>query len=68
MPFAAALSTNPKTTEALEEASAQARQQLQGQPDLALLFFSPHHADDAEHLAATVVQKLGVRCLLGFIR
>lgn len=65
MPFAAALSTNPKTTEALEETSNQAMQQLQGQPDLALLFFSPHHAADAEHLAATVVQKLGVACLLG---
>jgi small ligand-binding sensory domain FIST len=65
MPFSAALSTNPKTTEALEEASAQAMQQLQGRPELALLFYSPHHADDAEHLAATVVQKLGVRCLLG---
>jgi small ligand-binding sensory domain FIST len=65
MPFAAALSTKPKTADALNEVCDQAARHFAGPPDLAVLFFSPHHAEDAEYLAATVVQKLGVRGLLG---
>ena len=40
MPFAAALSTQGQTAAALGEVCARALEQLQGPPDLALLFFS----------------------------
>jgi small ligand-binding sensory domain FIST len=63
MPFAAALSTTPDTTKALEEVCTQALAQIQGPPDLAILFFSPDHAA-APRLAA-VQKRLGARCLLG---
>jgi small ligand-binding sensory domain FIST len=65
MPFAAALSTNVETVAALDEVSDQLRGRWTGDPDLAFLFFTPHHADEAEHLAATTQQRFGVRCLLG---
>ena len=47
MSYAAALSTALDTSRALEEVCTQALKQLQGQPDLALVFFSPHHAGAA---------------------
>ena len=45
MPFAAALSTAESTPRALDEVCAATRDQLDGNPDLALVFFSPQHAD-----------------------
>jgi small ligand-binding sensory domain FIST len=65
MPFAAALSTNPQAPQALEEVCAQTRDRLGGAPDLAVLFFSPHHYAQAEALAAGVRERLAPRCLLG---
>src|SRR5262245_61261761 len=65
MPFTAALSTHSQTPQALDEVCAQTRDRLGGAPDLALLFFSPHHHAQAEALAAGVRERLAPRCLLG---
>jgi small ligand-binding sensory domain FIST len=64
MPFAAALSTLADTSHALEEVCSQALAQLPAPPDLALLFFSLHHAGDAEQIAASAYERLAARCLL----
>ncbi len=66
MPFAAALSTAPQTKGALDEVCTQT-QQFGGPPDLALVFFSPHHWDDADTIAATIKERLAPRCLLGSV-
>jgi small ligand-binding sensory domain FIST len=65
MPFASALSTSPDTPQAVDEACAQALLAVGGQPDLALVFFSPHHAAVAADLATILQGKLGSACLLG---
>ena len=65
MPFAAALSTTADSTMAIAEVCARALQQLQGTPELALLFFSPHHAPSAVEIAATAQEQLNARCFLG---
>lgn len=67
MPFAAALSTAEPTLQAVEEVCAQTRARLSGDADLAVLFFSTHHARAADVLARTVRQRLSPRCLLGCI-
>lgn len=67
MPFAAALATMPQTAVALEDVCSRALEQLQGPPDLAMLFFSPHHAGSAELLAASAQEHLGCDCLLGCV-
>src|SRR4051812_20517960 len=64
MPFAAALSTTPATARAVEEVCTEALARLQGKPDLAVLFFSPHHLADAAAFAAAY-PRLGARCLIG---
>src|SRR5262245_18215020 len=65
MPFAAALSTAAQTPRALDEVCAAALGQLQGRPDLALLFYSPHHRAGAADLGKAAQQRLAARCLLG---
>jgi small ligand-binding sensory domain FIST len=65
MPFAAALSTRKESLHALDEVCTQALGQLRGEPELALLFFSRHHARAARDLAALARQRLSPRCLLG---
>ena len=65
MPFAAALSTNRDSGKALEAVCDKALRQLQSAPDLALLFFSPHHAADAGRLAASAQKRLTATCLIG---
>lgn len=65
MPFAAALSTAPLTNQALDEVCPLAAEQLGGPPDLAVIFFTPHHAGAAETIASTARQRLGARCLVG---
>jgi small ligand-binding sensory domain FIST len=62
---AAALSTNPHSLDALREACDAARESLGGVPDLAFLFFSTHHAAQADRLAAAAAQQLGTSCVLG---
>jgi small ligand-binding sensory domain FIST len=65
MPFAAALSTAPDASRALDEVCAGVRHSFTGTPDLALVFFSPHHVDTAETIVASLHKQLGPRCLLG---
>jgi small ligand-binding sensory domain FIST len=65
MPFAAALSTAAEPSEALDVSCRTALEQLGGKPDLALVFFSPHHLGAADHFAAAAQQQLEARCLLG---
>ncbi len=65
MPFAAALSTASDTVRAIEEVCGRARENLNGPPDLVLVFFSPHHVQNTEAIAATLRQRLSPRCLLG---
>jgi small ligand-binding sensory domain FIST len=67
MPFAAAISTQGQTSAALDEVCAPALEQLKGTPDLALLFFSGHHSDEAARIASTAQQRLGARALLGCV-
>jgi small ligand-binding sensory domain FIST len=67
MPFAAALSTIPHTTRALDEVCAAVQSALSGAPDLAFLFFSPHHGGAAEQLVQTIQSRLTPRCLLGCV-
>src|SRR5262245_44490158 len=69
MPFAAALSTDPISAQALGEAATRALADLGTgpAPDLAVLFFSAHHAGSAEDLAEQSVQRLGTPALIGCI-
>jgi small ligand-binding sensory domain FIST len=67
MPFAAALSKRPHAGPAMEEACDQAMAQLNGSPDLAMLFFSAHHEDAASTLAQIAHKRLSPRCLLGCV-
>lgn len=62
---ASALSTKPDTAAALREACSEAREALGGSPDLAFLFFSPHHVKSADRLAAEACELLGTENLLG---
>jgi small ligand-binding sensory domain FIST len=66
MPFAAALSTASNTARALEEVCASAGP-LDGAPDLAIVFFSPHHAGAADTLAHGLQERLRPRCLIGCV-
>ncbi len=65
MPFAAALSTLRDTTAALDQACTEALADFPGKPDLAVVFFSAHHAAEAGAIAARLDERLGPRCLLG---
>jgi small ligand-binding sensory domain FIST len=63
--FASALSTSAKTDEALAEACTRAGDQLAARPDLAVFFFSPHHAAKAETIAGEIRRRLSPGCVLG---
>jgi small ligand-binding sensory domain FIST len=65
MPFAAALSTEPDSQQALQQVCTQALAQLPASPDLAMLFYSPHHLSQVAEFAPLAQQKLRARCLLG---
>jgi small ligand-binding sensory domain FIST len=65
MPFAAALSTQSDTAQAMTEACGRVLEQFEGKPDLALVFFSLHHAEAAEKIVTLAQERLGPRCLLG---
>jgi small ligand-binding sensory domain FIST len=67
MPFAAALSTAGPTSQAVQEVCEQIRSQLGGDGELAVLFFSTHHARAADVLMQTVRERLSPRCLLGCV-
>lgn len=67
MPFAVALSTSEPTLQAMEEVCKQTQASWSGPVDLAVLFFSTHHARAADVLVRTVQQRLSPRCLLGCV-
>ena len=67
MPFAAGLSTAPTTDAALLDVCSLVRKQLDGPPDLAVLFFSVHHLDNTEEIVASVRERLAPRCLIGSV-
>ena len=48
MPFAAALSTAPQTAAAVDQVCNESRSRFSGSPDLAVAFFSTHHAEAAD--------------------
>jgi small ligand-binding sensory domain FIST len=66
MPFAAALSTAPQTGPALDEVCTEVLG-LGAKPDLAVVFFSPHHAAQASVIAGVLGHRLKPRCLVGCI-
>jgi small ligand-binding sensory domain FIST len=63
--FGSALSANQDTEAAVAEVCAQALATLGGTPDLAFLFFSPHHVDAAGAIATQVCDAIGTENLLG---
>jgi len=66
MPFAASLSTAYDSRQAVDEVCAEAAGALgNGPPDLAVVFYSPHHADSAGPIARLLHGKLQPRCLIG---
>ena len=65
MPFFTAHSTNPDTAVALRAIIDQVRSGWQGDADLALLFWSPHHRDTIALLTAALLDEMPTRCLLG---
>lgn len=65
MPFAAALSNVRHTGHAMAEICQRALEQLQGSPDLAMLFYSPNHMEAVPETAAKMQERLAARCLLG---
>ncbi len=65
MPFAAALSTHGHTRQALDEVCSGVGT-VGDAADLAVLFFTAHHADDTDTLL-TVKQRVGARCLIGCV-
>jgi small ligand-binding sensory domain FIST len=67
MPFTAALSTEAETNRAVAEVCQLAREQLSQPPDLAVVFFSVHHASNAQFLAESLPKELMPRCLLGCV-
>jgi small ligand-binding sensory domain FIST len=67
MPFAAALSTARECQEAVAEVCDQAGAALDGTPDLALVFFSAHHAEHVQDLAGQIRQRLAPKTMLGCI-
>src|SRR2546423_11027693 len=67
MPFAAALSSASTADAALLDVCSAVRKQLPDAPDLAVVFFSVHHAEDAETIARAVQEQLAPRCLIGCV-
>jgi small ligand-binding sensory domain FIST len=67
MPFAAALSTASNATRAADEVALAARSGLGRDPDLAVAFYSPHHAADAADLAQVLHDRLAPKALIGVL-
>jgi small ligand-binding sensory domain FIST len=65
MPFVAALSTSSATAQAIDQVISQSLQSLKHPPDLALVFFSPHHAEHADEISRAAQARLKPKCLLG---
>jgi len=67
MPFTAALSTAAETDRAAADVCQQARAGMNEPADLAVAFFSVHHAPRADLLAETLQKELAPRCLIGCV-
>ena len=67
MPFAVALSTASDAARAAEEAGQAALHSLGRAPDLAIAFYSPHHAADAADMARILHARLSAKVLLGIL-
>jgi small ligand-binding sensory domain FIST len=68
MPFAAALSTAPQAVQAVAEVCAELHARPLGGPaQLALAFFSTHHAGAADELARGLKRELAPGCLIGCV-
>jgi len=65
MPYAAAISTALDAQQAIREAADEALSRLGCEPELAVVFFSPHHSDLGPQLAAALHGRLRVQCLIG---
>lgn len=63
--FAAALSTAADTCDAVREVCRRAGESLAAAPSLAMVFFSPHHAEHAAFIAGEISGGLSAECLLG---
>ena len=63
--FAAALSTNSDTRQAVAEVCRQTVEHLGGTPNLGVVFASHHHGPDFEPVAAGICDQTGVENLLG---
>ncbi len=64
MPFASALSTLADSQQAWDQVCEQALQQLQAEPQLAILFYSPHHLRFIPDLAGKAQERLKAECLI----
>jgi small ligand-binding sensory domain FIST len=67
MPFAAALSTATPTIQAADEVSQAAITVLGRDPELAVAFYSPHHAANAADLASTLAERTGAKAIVGVL-
>jgi small ligand-binding sensory domain FIST len=67
MPFAAALSTAFPGDQAAREVARSIRSSLGGKPELAVAFYSPHHAADVAELAHVLWEELGAKSLTGVL-
>ena len=67
MPFAAALSTATETHRAADEVAQAAGTVLGRDPELAVAFYSPHHAANAADLASTLAERTGAKALIGVL-
>lgn len=67
MPFAAALSTATDTHRAADEVAQAAGTVLGRDPELAVAFYSPHHAANAADLASTLAERTGAKALVGVL-
>jgi small ligand-binding sensory domain FIST len=65
MPFAALLSEVPTVAGAVADICAQSATRFAGPPDLAVVFYSPHHADQLGPLANTLQAGLQPRTMIG---
>jgi small ligand-binding sensory domain FIST len=66
MPFAAALSMLPESRQAFDQACGDVLAQLPN-PELALLFFSPHHLASVGDLTSNLAKRLGAKALIGCV-
>jgi small ligand-binding sensory domain FIST len=66
MPFLSALSTAPSTSDALNEISTTC-DKLGSRADLAIAFFSPHHADAAANIAQLIGDRFRPQAFIGCI-